>query len=134
MAEGPTRILVVEDEGLVAMMLEEALIEFGYSVVGPAANTKKALSLLATEGADAAVLDVNLGCERVDCVADALAAPSIPFMFTTGYSDVSALPAGFQDRVMLQKPYRMDQLQRALVNLLSENPPATILLAGSVRT
>ncbi len=50
MAEGPTRILVVEDEGLVAMMLEEALIEFGYSVVGPAANTKKALSLASHRG------------------------------------------------------------------------------------
>jgi DNA-binding response OmpR family regulator len=134
MAEGPTRILVVEDEGLVAMLLEEALIELGYSVVGPAGNTKKALSLLATEGADAAVLDVNLGGERVDRVAQALAAASIPFIFTTGYSDVSALPVGFQNRVMLHKPYRINQLQSALVHLLLENPPATILLAGSVRT
>jgi hypothetical protein len=67
---------VVEDEGLVAMVamtLEEGLIDLGYNVVGPASSTRQALNLLAAEAVDAAVLDVNLGDERVDPPDTALA-------------------------------------------------------------
>jgi len=131
---GPyARILVVEDEGFVAMMLEEGLIDFGYDVVGPASNTRKALKLLAAETVDAAVLDVNLGDERVDPVAEALAAASIPFIFCTGYADASALPPGFQDRPMLTKPYRIEQVHDALTQLLVVAAEAKILPAGTVR-
>jgi CheY-like chemotaxis protein len=118
--EAQAKILVVEDEGLVAMMLEQGLIDCGYDVVGPAPDTKKALSLLAAQAIDAAVLDVNLGNERVDPVAEALAAASIPFIFCTGYTDPSALPPGFRDRTMLHKPYRIQEVNDALIQLLTE--------------
>lgn len=116
----PKRILVVEDEGMVAFALEQVLIGFGYEVVGPAPNTRKALKLLAAEAIDAALLDVNLGDERVDPVADALAAANIPFVFTTGYANRSALPPGHQDCLTLMKPYPAERLSLALAQLLAE--------------
>lgn len=120
MAEHPARILVVEDEGLLALAIKQMLTDFGYDVIGPAPNTRKALTLLATEEAiDGALLDVNLGNERVDCVAEALAAASIPFIFTTGYSAASALPLAFRDRPRLNKPYMPENLRRALIQMLT---------------
>ena len=116
----PARILVVEDEGMVAMALEQTLIAFGYEVVGPAPSNRKALALLASGGTvDGAVLDVNLGTERVDPVAEALAAASIPFVFATGYSGTAALPLAFRDRPVLNKPYPPQALRRALAQLLA---------------
>src|SRR5271166_3586149 len=98
MAKKPARILVVEDEALVACGLEILLVERGYEVIGPAPNTAKALKLIARESIDAALLDVDLGRERIDCAAEALAAASVPFIFTTGYSGATALPPAFRDR------------------------------------
>ena len=117
-----------------ALLLEEALIEFGYEVAGPAPNTGKALKLLADEAIDAAVLDVNLGGERVDPVAEALAAASIPFIFATGYSDASALPPAFRDRLTLHKPYAMEQVHRALVQLLAATGEARAVATGTLIT
>jgi CheY-like chemotaxis protein len=134
MAGRALKILVVEDEGLVAMLLEAALLDFGYNVVGPASSTKKALKLLAAEAVDAAVLDVNLGDERVDAVAEALNAASIPFIFASGYSDSSVLPNAFRDRVMLSKPYRVEQVLDALFQLLKPTEEHKTLSAGSVMT
>lgn len=131
MSERPAKILVVEDEGLVALLLQEALIDFGYEVAGPVPNTWKALKLLADEAIDAAVLDVNLGGERVDPVAEALAAASIPFIFATGYSDRAALPAAFRDRATLHKPYGMEQVHRALIQLLAAATEASVLATGT---
>jgi CheY-like chemotaxis protein len=115
----PAKILVVEDEGVLAMAIEEILGILGYEVVGPAPNTKRAMKLLDGQTIDGALLDVNLGGERVDCVAEALAAASIPFAFTTGYSDISALPPGFRDRATLYKPFRPEQLQDVLIQMLA---------------
>lgn len=131
MSERPAKILVVEDEGLVALLLEEALIDFGYEVAGPVPNTKKALNLLANEAIDAAVLDVNLGGERIDPVAEALAAASIPFIFATGYSDSAALPAAFRDRTILHKPYGMEQVRQAVIQLLAAATEASVLAVGT---
>src|ERR1700761_6807610 len=99
MSKRPKRILVVEDEGLVAMVLEDNLIHLGYDVAGPVSTTATALALLTESTVDGAVLDVNLGNERVDPVAHALAAASIPFIFATGYAVPEALPEGFRDRI-----------------------------------
>jgi two-component SAPR family response regulator len=118
MAGQPARILVVEDEALVANALEYLLIEFGYGVVGPVPSTGKALKLIAVEAIDIALLDVNLGNERIDCVAEALASASIPFIFTTGYSNRSALPEAFRDRPVINKPYQEEQLRDAVGQLL----------------
>ncbi|MCW2248982.1 CheY-like chemotaxis protein [Azospirillum fermentarium] len=119
MTENPAKILVVEDEGLVAMALQQLLVSFGYDVVGPAPSTRKALMLLAGEtGIEGALLDVNLGDERVDPVAEALAAASIPFLFATAYTGPAALPPAFRDRPVLNKPYPPERLRQALVQLL----------------
>jgi DNA-binding response OmpR family regulator len=84
------RVLVVEDEALICMMLEDGLLEAGAEVVGPACSVKEALELIdqvaADGGLSAAVLDINLDGETVFPVADRLAALGVPFIFATGYS------------------------------------------------
>src|SRR4051812_36415564 len=81
------RVLVVEDETLIAMMIEDLLADMGCIVVGAAATIAQALALLADPAfqIDGALLDVNLGGEKVFPVADALAQRAIPFVFATGY-------------------------------------------------
>jgi CheY-like chemotaxis protein len=128
------RILIVEDEALVAYALEQILVEYGYEVVGPAPNIGKALKLIADEPIDAALLDINLGNERSDGAAEALAAACIPFLFTTGYSRESAMPDGFKDRPCIGKPYQPEQLQQALAQLLTASADASALPTGTVRT
>jgi CheY-like chemotaxis protein len=113
------RVLVVEDEALVAFALEEMLCDFGYEVVGPAPNVQSALKLVGAEKIDAAILDVNLGGETVDPVAAALAGGGVPFVFTTGYTSASALPQGFKDRPSLNKPYQPEALRDAVARLLA---------------
>jgi CheY-like chemotaxis protein len=108
------RILVVEDEMMIAMLVEDMLAELGCSVVGPAHALDTALVLASTElGLDAALLDVNLGGQPVFAVADALRAKGVPAIFSTGYGD-----AGLReiDRgcPVLQKPFRAHDLARAL--------------------
>ena len=118
MADTPTlvgrRILVVEDEMMIAMLVEDMLAEFGCAVVGPAHALDTALDLALTEiGIDAALLDVNLGGQPVFAVADALRAKGVPAIFSTGYGD-----AGLRDvdrgSPVLQKPFRAGDLARAL--------------------
>lgn len=118
MADTPTlvgrRILVVEDEMMIAMLVEDMLSELGCSVVGPAHALDAALDLAQSEvGLDAALLDVNLGGQPVFAVADALRARGVPAIFSTGYGD-----AGLRDvdrgSAVLQKPFRAGDLARAL--------------------
>jgi CheY-like chemotaxis protein len=113
------RILVVEDDALVALALTEILADFGYEVVGPAPDTQAALKLVAEEKVSAAILDVNLGRDSAVAVAEALAAASIPFVFTTGYTNLSALSPAFKDRPVLNKPYQPQALRDALARLLA---------------
>jgi CheY-like chemotaxis protein len=114
-----SRILVVEDEALVAFALEEMLADFGYEVIGPAPNVAAAMKLVGAGGIDAAILDVNLGRETIDPVAAALAEAGVPFVFTTGYTNASALPQGFKDRPSLNKPYQPEALHEAVQRLLT---------------
>lgn len=79
------RILIVEDEMLIAMQLEDMLLEMGCEVIGPATSVAEALKLIGAGRLDGALLDVNLGGEQVYPVADALAASGAPFVFVTGY-------------------------------------------------
>lgn len=101
---GP-RLLVVEDEPLVAMMLEDVLGEAGYAVVGPIAQLDEALAAARAETVDLALLDVNLMGKHVYPVAAVLAERGIPFLFMTGYSDAS-LPADYAVRPSVSKPYQ----------------------------
>jgi CheY-like chemotaxis protein len=110
------RILVVEDEALVAMMLEDMLAELGCEVVGPAMRLEEGLALARMNGLDAAVLDINLAGERSYPIADLLDARGVPITFVTGYGH-SGRP-GKADRV-LQKPYREPQLRAVLAEMLA---------------
>jgi len=98
------KVLVVEDEALIAMDLGAALRRAGCRVVGPAPGIEQALRTIATEEADVALLDVNLGGEEIFPVADELARRGIPFVFLTGYGR-DALPERFRDRPTSPKPY-----------------------------
>ena len=115
------RILVVEDEALIAMDLEWTLRERGCEVVGPVATLDEAVRAAATEQPlDGAVLDVNLGRERVFPVADVLAARGVPFLFLTGY-EREILPARHRGHAVLAKPYRAEHLVRLLAEAVGEN-------------
>ncbi|WP_174284695.1 response regulator [Sphingomonas bacterium] len=110
----PKRILVVEDEPLIAMMLEDFLEILDKDVAGTADSVASALALIQTGNVDAAILDVNLrGGEKSAPVADALAARGIPFVFATGGSADSELGL-HSDRPRLQKPFTMDGVAQAL--------------------
>jgi CheY-like chemotaxis protein len=115
------RILVVEDEYLIADDLRKALTEAGAVIIGPVPAVDEALELVRSEGRiDAAVLDVNLRGEMIFPVADALAAQGVPFVFTTGY-DRGALPGRFAESPRIEKPLKAEKLVATLLKLL--NPP-----------
>ena len=108
------RLLVLEDEALMSMLIEDQVIELGFSVVGPAATVKQALALCATEPIDGALLDVNLGGgQRSDPVADYLERRNVPFLFVTGYGQAGLDPR-FAERAVLQKPFALPDLRREL--------------------
>jgi CheY-like chemotaxis protein len=97
------RILVVEDEYVIAMEIADVLADFGAVIIGPAGSVEEALGLVSQEGpVDAAVLDVNLGGQKVFPVAEALDARAVPYLFATGY-DASVLEA-FPQPPRLEKP------------------------------
>ena len=114
---GGRRILLVEDELLVAMAVENVLRDEGCAIIGPIGRVEPALKAAREETLDAAILDVNLAGEHVDPIAQALAERKIPFMFTTGY-DRSMLPAEHADRPTLAKPFRPAQLIDRVLALL----------------
>jgi PAS domain S-box-containing protein len=97
------RVLLVEDESLVAMMMGEALRELGYSVIGPCATAAEAAATIDSTDLNAAILDVNLDGELVYPVAELLAAREIPFAFITGYGEESLSPR-YANVPVLQKP------------------------------
>jgi CheY-like chemotaxis protein len=110
------RVLVVEDENLVALLLEDMLAELGHMVVGPVARLDKALETAQREAFDVAILDVNINGEESYPIADALAARGIPFVFSTGY-DKKSVPAPYSDRPALQKPFQRHDLEKLFAEL-----------------
>jgi len=113
------RLLIVEDEALVAMMLEDMLESLGCVVVDVAGSVTQGLALLgdAAIGLDAAVLDVNLGGEKVYPVAEKLSASGVPFIFSTGYG-LAGIAPGFAGVPALAKPFRPQALEAALLSVL----------------
>jgi two-component sensor histidine kinase/DNA-binding response OmpR family regulator len=97
------RMLIAEDEALVAIMMEDLAVELGWSVVGPFAKAADALAAAKDDDIQAALLDVNLGGESVYAVADALTARGVPFVFTTGYG-AESIDRRFASTPILQKP------------------------------
>jgi two-component SAPR family response regulator len=112
------RVLIVEDEALVAFMLECFLAEVGCIPVGPCNSVAKALEAVWTEAFDLAVLDVNLNGEMVYPVAYALAERHIPFLFVSGYGK-SAIPPGRNDWKVCVKPFTIDDLAAMLVAVIA---------------
>jgi CheY-like chemotaxis protein len=113
------RVLVVEDEMAIAMMIEDMLADAGCEVAGMASRPAEALSAIAGDLAiDAAILDVNLGGSDSYEVAAALKARGVPFVFSTGYGR-SGLPDDMVDNPVLQKPFRQQDLVEALEGLLA---------------
>ncbi len=114
------RILVVEDDVMISMLVEDMLAELGHQVAGVATSVEDA-SRLANQGDfDGALLDVNLNGKKVDAVAEALAGRKIPFVFTTGYSQ-QGVPDEYRDRPTLQKPYQTEQLGEALATAVKQH-------------
>ena len=111
---GKPRVLLVEDEALVAMMIQECLAEFGYQVVGPICTASEAAARAKDGPLEAAVLDINLGDGAVYPIADMLAARGVPFVFVTGY-DADSVDARFRKIPILQKPIEREMLKKAFV-------------------
>ena len=112
---GGKKILIVEDEYLIAADMALQFEQWGVAVIGPAANVAKALALIAeTEGLDGAVLDVNLQDGVVYPVADALREKGVPYVFATGYDRVD-LPERYRDAPQHEKPIDPEQVMRSLL-------------------
>jgi CheY-like chemotaxis protein len=113
------RVLIVEDEMLLAFMLQDMLAEWGCAVVGPAGRVAKAVSLAGSEALDGAILDVNLGGSDVYPVARALAARRVPFIFISGYAP-SRLPKECRDRPTLLKPLQPRDLAQSMARVFAQ--------------
>ena len=112
------RILVVEDEYMIAQEIADELMNVGADTLGPVARISDALRLIETEEPiDAALLDVNLGGMAVWPVVDALLARSIPVVLATGY-DAGAIPTAYAHLARCEKPTTASDVTRALVQIL----------------
>ena len=107
------RVMLVEDEAIITMMLEDYLADLGYQVISTASRLDEALEKAGSVPADVAVLDVDLAGQLSYPVAEILRARTIPFLFATGYCS-AGLPRRLSDVVVLEKPFVIHQLAEAL--------------------
>jgi CheY-like chemotaxis protein len=116
------RVLIVEDEYLLADDLSQALADVGVQVLGPVASVEDGMTLIGSEASiDAAVLDVNLRGDMVFPVADALLSRGIPFAFATGY-DEWALPERFANAPRVEKPFKGYKVAAILGTMIGDAP------------
>ena len=121
---GPAkRILVVEDELMIRVLLEDMLRELGYHVAAEAGRIDEALEAANSADFDVAILDVNLNGHSISPVADVLSARGTPFVFATGYGE-HGLPESHRDRPTLKKPFEVDGLRRMLEAAVGPSKPA----------
>jgi two-component SAPR family response regulator len=117
------RVLVVEDEMLIALVIEDALVDLGCEIVGPAGKLETAMQLATEEQIDIALLDVTLRGDKVYPLAEQLVARGIPFAFASGYGDW-ALPEALRDCPRLMKPFTVlaleDQVRALCANVQSD--------------
>jgi DNA-binding response OmpR family regulator len=118
------RILIVEDQYLLAADIARALRQAGAQVAGPAPDLIRGLALTRAEPIDAAVLDINLDGEDVYPLAEELVQSGVPIVFATGV-DGAILPSTFRDTARLDKPIRIPDLIRILARLLDGGRPPT---------
>jgi DNA-binding response OmpR family regulator len=105
------RVLIVEDNTLVSMLIETLLEDMGWTVVGPATQRPDAVAAAGSQALDAAILDLNLNGEDAWKVALILRDRGIPFVFTTGYSGQTAMPPGLETAPVMGKPFQMRDLE-----------------------
>ncbi|MFL6967605.1 response regulator [Pseudomonas alvandae] len=113
------RVLLVEDEGTVAMLIEEMLEDLGCTVVASVPRLALAREKAGTAQVDLAILDVNLAGERVFPVAQILRGRGVPFLFSTGYG-ASGLPEEFAQSPVLHKPFSESELQLKIALTLNK--------------
>ncbi len=119
------RVLVVEDDVMIAMLIEDMLRDLGCNVVGPANTLAQAFALAeAHADIDAAFLDVNLSGVPVFALADSLKGRGVPLIFSTGYGE-AGLSEGYAGALVLLKPYRSHQLATALSAVLASEASAS---------
>jgi CheY-like chemotaxis protein len=116
-AAAKRRVLVVEDEMLIGMLLEDMLTDLGHEVAAIVPRLKEAMAAVDRETYDLAILDVHLHGESAFPVAEALIAKGTPFVFATGYGE-RGLPENYRGHAVLQKPFAKDDLERVLTKLL----------------
>lgn len=107
------RVLIVEDDPFIAMAVEETLVDFGLTIAGVARNLREAVHLAKVADFDIALLDVNIGHETIDGVAEAVDARGKPFVFTTGHGR-AGLPEAYRERAIVEKPFYVDEILNAL--------------------
>ena len=112
------RVLVVEDEMMILMMIEDMLTDLGCETVITAATVDQALDLIDGQEFHAAMLDLNLKGESSYAVADALIARGVPFVFSTGTTDHN-MRDGYRDHSVVRKPFSHEKLAEALTRLLA---------------
>jgi len=126
------RILVVEEEPSVAIMLDEALSDFGYHVLGPVENLKAAVYLAEMEHIDAAVVDSNIDGRIAEAVTDKLMERGIPFVFVDSHTRIFSSP--YCAMPLLKRPFTADDLHRAIMRLLRQNASGLIQQSGFFRS
>ncbi|HLT77371.1 MAG TPA: response regulator [Ferrovibrio sp.] len=112
------RVLVVEDESLVAMFLEDVLEDLGHEMLGPYSRVDAALPAAQSETFDVAILDVNVNGQAIFPVADAIASRGLPFIFSTGYGQKS-LPEQYRSRPTLDKPFLPSDVESILGKIVT---------------
>jgi CheY-like chemotaxis protein len=111
------RVLVVEDEFAVLLLVEDMLMELGCKLSGTASRMPEAIALAQSGEFDVAVLDVNINGESVDPIAEVLTGRKTPMVFSTGYGP-AGINARWREYPVVQKPYRVEELAAALERAL----------------
>jgi CheY-like chemotaxis protein len=112
----PRRVLIVEDEVLVSILIEDALTDLGIEVAGVAGTLEEALAHAEAGDFDCAILDVHLQGKDIFPLAEMLEARGVPFVFATGYGQCG-VPEKYRERPVLQKPFMAPELERALADV-----------------
>lgn len=123
LTESPLRqasVFLVEDETLIRMMIAGMVEDLGHTVVAEAGNIGDALKLAQTADFEIAILDINVGGDRIEPVADIISGRCLPFIFASGYG-AAGMPEKFRDRTVLQKPFLMERLGEAIETTLEHS-------------
>lgn len=113
------RVLIAEDESLIALQLEQLLADLGCDVVGPATRVSEVLEIVETQKLAGALLDVNLRGETVLSALPRLSERNVPFIITSGYDAISLFPTEFQSVPRVGKPFDEDALRALCVSMFA---------------